>query len=235
MFYEQQDALYLTNYRAYDPRDARWLSRDPLRELAGLNLYSYASGSPINATDPKGNIALVDNIIGGLVAVAFDYAIHRATCQGYGAGDFLLDFGLGFATDGLSALKNLGTASKAARIAEKEAPTVLAQLQAHVDSAIARFNAEGFTERQAAALESNPNLEAAFTGERIDTFFKESVLSDPDLSYLQVTPRFAFGPDVFDPVSNTWWDVTTEGQWAAHEAKYNDFFGLGTGLFYNLE
>jgi RHS repeat-associated protein len=33
MFYHADSGLYLTQYRAYDPRTARWLSRDPLGEM----------------------------------------------------------------------------------------------------------------------------------------------------------------------------------------------------------
>jgi RHS repeat-associated protein len=54
LFYDQQDGLYLANYRAYDPKVGRWLSRDPLGAVGGLNLYSYVSGDPINLTDSLG-------------------------------------------------------------------------------------------------------------------------------------------------------------------------------------
>ncbi len=33
MFYHADSGLYLTQYRAYDPRTTRWLSQDPLGEL----------------------------------------------------------------------------------------------------------------------------------------------------------------------------------------------------------
>jgi RHS repeat-associated protein len=46
--------LYLTPFRAYDPGTGRWLSRDPLLEAAGTNLYGYVNGNPINLSDPSG-------------------------------------------------------------------------------------------------------------------------------------------------------------------------------------
>jgi RHS repeat-associated protein len=54
MFYEPNTGLYLTHYRAYDPVTARWLSRDPIEEHGGVNLYSYVSGNPASRTDPLG-------------------------------------------------------------------------------------------------------------------------------------------------------------------------------------
>ena len=46
--------LCLTLYRAYDPETARWLSKDPIEEQGGLNLYAYVSNDPVNNTDPLG-------------------------------------------------------------------------------------------------------------------------------------------------------------------------------------
>jgi len=94
-----------------------------------------------------------------------------------------------------------------------------------------RFEAEGFTEAQEAALQTKPNLEAAFRGSRIDQFFKEAVTADERLSHLQVTQRFRFGPDVYHS-ANVWWDVTRSSQWAAHVAKYAQTFGQGIPLLY---
>jgi RHS repeat-associated protein len=83
MFYHSDSGLYLTRYRAYDPRTSRWLSRDPIGENGGINvpfgatyhnattggriskqwiqlwgrdpnLYKYVLSNPINLRDPNG-------------------------------------------------------------------------------------------------------------------------------------------------------------------------------------
>ncbi len=46
--------LHLAPFRAYDAEIARWLSRDPLNESAGLNLYNYVLNNPLNWSDPLG-------------------------------------------------------------------------------------------------------------------------------------------------------------------------------------
>jgi RHS repeat-associated protein len=45
---------YLTMYRGYDPSVGRWMSRDPIRESGGLNLYGYVGNNPMNLWDPLG-------------------------------------------------------------------------------------------------------------------------------------------------------------------------------------
>ncbi len=55
MFYHQESGLYLTRFRAYDPATGRWLSRDPVGQLGGVNLYAYAEPDPVSYRDPAGN------------------------------------------------------------------------------------------------------------------------------------------------------------------------------------
>jgi RHS repeat-associated protein len=59
MFYLEEAGLYLTQYRVYDPKTGRWLSRDPIGEMGGVNLYGYVGGNPVNAIDPDGRIPIV--------------------------------------------------------------------------------------------------------------------------------------------------------------------------------
>ena len=40
--------------RYYDPRLGRWLSRDPMGEAGGFNLYAYCGNDPVNRHDPLG-------------------------------------------------------------------------------------------------------------------------------------------------------------------------------------
>jgi RHS repeat-associated protein len=54
MQYHAPSGLYLTKYRVYDPEAGRWLSRDPIGEAGGINLYGYVGGNPISFIDPLG-------------------------------------------------------------------------------------------------------------------------------------------------------------------------------------
>jgi len=53
-FIHQPSGLYLAPFRAYDPALGRWISRDPIREVGGMNIYGYVGNNPINAWDPLG-------------------------------------------------------------------------------------------------------------------------------------------------------------------------------------
>jgi RHS repeat-associated protein len=46
--------LSLSLYRAYDPSLGRWLSRDPIGEAGGINLYGYVANHPTKLIDPLG-------------------------------------------------------------------------------------------------------------------------------------------------------------------------------------
>ena len=38
-------ALVYYNYRYYNPRDGRWINRDPIAEKGGWNLYAFLGNS----------------------------------------------------------------------------------------------------------------------------------------------------------------------------------------------
>jgi len=50
-YYHVPSGLCLAAFREYDPDLGRWLSRDPIAEMGGLNLYAYVINDPVNLTD----------------------------------------------------------------------------------------------------------------------------------------------------------------------------------------
>ena len=54
LFHHAPSGLDLATYRTYDSKMGRWISRDPLGESAGLNLYAYCNNNPISCVDPAG-------------------------------------------------------------------------------------------------------------------------------------------------------------------------------------
>ena len=46
--------LYYYGYRFYEPNLQRWLNRDPIEEMGGINLYAYVLNDPVNQIDPYG-------------------------------------------------------------------------------------------------------------------------------------------------------------------------------------
>ena len=51
--------LYHFPFRTYSPRLGRWLQRDPLGYVDGVNMYAYAGSSPTNLIDPLGLTSLL--------------------------------------------------------------------------------------------------------------------------------------------------------------------------------
>jgi len=63
-FNHAPSGLYGTLYRFYSPDQGRWISRDPLGEDGGLNLYGYVGGNPIKELDPLGLASININLTG---------------------------------------------------------------------------------------------------------------------------------------------------------------------------
>ncbi|MEM7232753.1 MAG: RHS repeat-associated core domain-containing protein, partial [Planctomycetota bacterium] len=52
--YDLQTGVSRLGFRQYDPYSERFISRDPMGEVAGLNLYSYGNRNPYRWMDPTG-------------------------------------------------------------------------------------------------------------------------------------------------------------------------------------
>jgi len=57
-YFDEEIGLYYYGYRYYSPRLGRWLTRDPIEEEGGLNLYDSYSNDPINSIDYLGYLII---------------------------------------------------------------------------------------------------------------------------------------------------------------------------------
>ncbi len=53
-YFDQESQLYYYGYRFYSPELGRWITRDPVEEEGGLNLYGFSQNDPVNKVDPLG-------------------------------------------------------------------------------------------------------------------------------------------------------------------------------------
>ena len=53
-YFDDEAGLYYFDRRFYSPRIARWLTRDPIEEDGGLNLYAYCGNDAVGWIDPYG-------------------------------------------------------------------------------------------------------------------------------------------------------------------------------------
>lgn len=53
-YYDARVGIYYFQYRAYDPYLQRWLQRDPLLYIDGMNPYAYVQGRATEKIDPNG-------------------------------------------------------------------------------------------------------------------------------------------------------------------------------------
>ncbi len=91
-YHHQASGLALAAFRAYDADLGRWLSRDPLEEADGINLFAYVGNSVTRIIDPLGLFGLRD-VLGfvPVVGSALD-AYDAFKCGNIGMG--LLNLGL---------------------------------------------------------------------------------------------------------------------------------------------
>jgi len=64
----RQSGLSLYPFRDYDPSLQRWLSRDPIGEMGGINLYGFVGNNPISGVDPFGLDSWFTRLMDGIVS-----------------------------------------------------------------------------------------------------------------------------------------------------------------------
>ncbi len=76
-FTHQGAKMVMAPFRQYDAALGRWLSRDPIGEAGGLNLYGYVHSDPINCVDPNGQFAFIPFLVGMGIGMAIDWAYDK--------------------------------------------------------------------------------------------------------------------------------------------------------------
>jgi RHS repeat-associated protein len=66
----ESEGIHLSLFRGYDPILGRWLSRDPLQERAGVNLYTSVKNDPLRLADPYGLCSNAESDLLGIAAGA---------------------------------------------------------------------------------------------------------------------------------------------------------------------
>ena len=93
--------LYYCRHRYYQARTGQWLTRDPIGEAGGVNLYAYVGNSPINLVDPMGLTAGeiadgISNWLGGMRDSMHSDGTGAWDWMGNGAMDSIVDIVDGF-------------------------------------------------------------------------------------------------------------------------------------------
>ncbi len=77
---DAETGLILFGQRYYDPALGQWLTRDPIGEDGGINLYSYVGGNPVNDIDPWGLYGAKDaagDLAKAVVQIAGQWGVER--------------------------------------------------------------------------------------------------------------------------------------------------------------
>jgi RHS repeat-associated protein len=53
-YFDGETGLYYYGYRYYSPQLGRWLTRDPMQEGGGVNVYAFVGNDPVNLVDADG-------------------------------------------------------------------------------------------------------------------------------------------------------------------------------------
>ena len=71
-YYDWETKRYYYGYRFYDPEMEKWMSRDPMGEQGGENLYEFCRSDPVTHCDIDGRFVAVNNPISDIVVNIVD-------------------------------------------------------------------------------------------------------------------------------------------------------------------
>jgi RHS repeat-associated protein len=78
--WHRSSGLVYYGYRFYDPSLQRWVSRDPVGEKGGINLYGFVENAPNNKVDPYGESPKIVVVAGVCsVAAVIAYCVYQTT------------------------------------------------------------------------------------------------------------------------------------------------------------
>ena len=227
-YHDSETGLVYLQNRYYDPATGRFLNRDPIGLSGGMNRYGFVSGNPVSGADPNGLDGLNlfglefngDTILDGLNTYA--NAARKLVGANY---DRATEVNPGFEFSYYSAAVGREAAEwvLGAKVIDLVRPVLIARRLRLLTKAA---RGAELTEGQSRALDASPCLREAYEGERVHTKVFKAVNESGWLTKVlrvKQTARFQRGPDFF--INNLlggrpWFDITTEGQWARHVARY---------------
>ncbi len=75
-YFDAETGLHYNYFRDYDPSTGRYIESDPIGQLGGINLYTYADSNPLRYVDPTGELS-GPAVALGFVAVGTAYTFYR--------------------------------------------------------------------------------------------------------------------------------------------------------------
>jgi RHS repeat-associated protein len=81
-YHDTETSLEFVNARYYSSALGRFIARDPIGYVGGMNLYEYADGSPVKFTDPSGLYIFLVFVLGAGRVDVWDVSIVRDPVSG---------------------------------------------------------------------------------------------------------------------------------------------------------
>ncbi len=77
-YQDDETGFLYYGYRYYNPSTGRWLSRDPIGEEGGINVYAFVVNDPLSFVDPLGDdfIAVSDRPVKGTLGLFYHYSVQ---------------------------------------------------------------------------------------------------------------------------------------------------------------